>query len=367
MHYDLNRLARKENFDVRVLEKLCRISDILEEISQDPLLKTRLSLTGGTALNLIHTKEIPRLSVDLDFNYRHVDDEDWGTVRDKIDDRLKKILRAMNYTSFSINATYPLGRITVDYTNQAGRNDKLKIEIGYMRRFPLLKNDTRMGFHHLGKDESIKVLTPKREELFAGKLITGITRRTPRDIFDIGTISQLEFNPTLLRKCTVLDSLTVEGLRFHELKLDRVFNQVSMDTNLANLLTRDSRRSTDFSKVKENAIEFCEEIQVNLTPSEIQAIEQFYDKGEFNPDLITTKNEFHEKMQRHPAITWAHSIGALRLSMRWVTRVNGQKACQSKYIYETSISRLIQPAARLGGRVMDLSKLLLRGLVVTRT
>ncbi|KXB01721.1 hypothetical protein AKJ44_02240, partial [candidate division MSBL1 archaeon SCGC-AAA261F17] len=117
--------------------------------------------------------------------------------------------------------------------------------------------------------------------------------------------SQLEFNPTLLRKCTVLDSLTVEGLWFHELKLDRVFNQVSMDTNLANLLTRDSRRSTDFSKVKENAIEFCEEIQVNLTPSEIQAIEQFYDKGEFNPDLITTKNEFHEEIQEYPAITWA--------------------------------------------------------------
>lgn len=68
MKYDIDALAEELDFDPIVIEKVCRISDILIEIYQDPFLEKRLSLTGGTALNLIHKDEIPRLSVDLDFN-----------------------------------------------------------------------------------------------------------------------------------------------------------------------------------------------------------------------------------------------------------------------------------------------------------
>jgi hypothetical protein len=39
-----------------------------------------LSLYGGTALTFIHSKEMLRLSIDMDLNYRHKDTGDWGSV-----------------------------------------------------------------------------------------------------------------------------------------------------------------------------------------------------------------------------------------------------------------------------------------------
>jgi predicted nucleotidyltransferase component of viral defense system len=98
--YNIQRLAEKHGFQEDQIEKVCRISDILEDISAIPFLSQRLSLYGGTALNLIHFPQIPRLSADIDFNYRHIDeDRDWGNVRDQIDSSFKQILRSVLVTS----------------------------------------------------------------------------------------------------------------------------------------------------------------------------------------------------------------------------------------------------------------------------
>jgi hypothetical protein len=210
----------------------------------------------------------------------------------------------MGYDDLSIDASYPLGRLTVHYLDHLGREDKLKIEVGYMRRFPLLKNDRKGKFLHMGKGKRIAILTPKPEELFAEKLVAGIYRRTPRDVFDIATISGLKFNPVLLRKCAVLESLAHEDLRIHELDLGHVFGSVHIDTALASLLRKDISESLYFEKVKAQAIKFYKEIMDGLTTEEISAIRKFYDKGEFKPDLIVEKGEFHEEIENHPAIRW---------------------------------------------------------------
>lgn len=66
--YDFDELAHKYGFNTREIEKACRISDLLEDISTVEFLRNRLSLYGGTALNFIYAQEILRLSIDLDFN-----------------------------------------------------------------------------------------------------------------------------------------------------------------------------------------------------------------------------------------------------------------------------------------------------------
>jgi predicted nucleotidyltransferase component of viral defense system len=60
------------------MEKVCRITDLLEDVSAIRFLSVRLSLYGGTAFAFVYSDEILRLSVDLDFNYRHMDGRDWG-------------------------------------------------------------------------------------------------------------------------------------------------------------------------------------------------------------------------------------------------------------------------------------------------
>jgi predicted nucleotidyltransferase component of viral defense system len=69
--YDFSELAAKYGFNIREIEKTCRVADVLRDISNVGFLTTRLSLYGGTALNVIYTSRTLHLSVDLGFNYRH--------------------------------------------------------------------------------------------------------------------------------------------------------------------------------------------------------------------------------------------------------------------------------------------------------
>jgi len=115
--YDSHALALRYGFNRRDIEKACRISDILEDISAVKFLSERLSLYGGTALAFIHSKEILRLSIDVDLNYRHKNNVEWGQVREEIDTRLKDLLYRQGYSKadIAINASYPLTRFTVKY------------------------------------------------------------------------------------------------------------------------------------------------------------------------------------------------------------------------------------------------------------
>lgn len=113
MEYDLKYLSNTYGFDAKELEKVLRISDLLEDIFNVKYLGERLSLYGGTALNFIYLKDIPRLSVDLDFNYRHVNENmDWGDVRDEVEGRIKGLLYMRGYkdSDLRINPSYPLCR-----------------------------------------------------------------------------------------------------------------------------------------------------------------------------------------------------------------------------------------------------------------
>lgn len=301
--YDIRYLARKHGFNLRVMEKACRVCDVLEGVSNDRFLRERLSLYGGTALTLIHFDELRRLSVDLDFNYRHVDERDWGEVRNSVDEHLKHVLQLLGYTDLRIDASYPLARITVRYMNSSGLPDRLNIEVGYMRRAPLLKRDTLAGFLHLGKERKAEILTPVREELLANKLAACLHRLYARDVYDAARIGSLRFNDDVLRKCVVVESLMRKGMRLDGMKPEEIFRTVDMDDALRNLLREDIAASLDFDAVKEEAIAVYNSVISRLTEDELHMIEKFYEEKRFEPDLIDA-GEFHEKLKEHPAINW---------------------------------------------------------------
>jgi predicted nucleotidyltransferase component of viral defense system len=128
-----------KGFDDKTVEKIYRICDILQRISLVDYTKERLSLYGGTSLNFLHFKNIPRLSLDIDFNFRDLKTGDWGKERDEIDKIIKKILSDLKYSDkdVKIQAVYPITRFTVRYKTKDDQPDSIKIEIGYMRRMPI--------------------------------------------------------------------------------------------------------------------------------------------------------------------------------------------------------------------------------------
>ncbi|NIP33772.1 MAG: hypothetical protein GWN18_02475, partial [Thermoplasmata archaeon] len=78
-----------------------------------------------------------------------------------------------------IQPKYNIGRFHVKYTTAEALRDTLKVEIGYTRRMPILKEDARLEFHHPQRETHAPILTPSREEIFANKFCTMLARKGP--------------------------------------------------------------------------------------------------------------------------------------------------------------------------------------------
>ena len=65
-NHNLRDYVRK--FQPKTIDKVERLFDLLEEMQRHPVLKGKLAMFGGTAINLFML-DIPRLSVDIDIAY----------------------------------------------------------------------------------------------------------------------------------------------------------------------------------------------------------------------------------------------------------------------------------------------------------
>ena len=303
--YNFRAAALRYGFNSKDMEKTCRISDLLEDIAAVKFLSDRLSLYGGTALTFIYSQQILRLSIDLDLNYRHMDKVDWGQVRKEIDERLKGLLYRQGYNraDIAINASYPLTRFTVRYVNAAGSDDNFKIEIGYMRRTPILKADAQAEFKHIGTQETFKTTTPLKEELFANKWCAMLYRKTARDVFDMYRIADMEFDPDTFHKCAIIDSLTRELPKLYEINPETI-NEIPLDSSLGNLVQTERLPEFDFLKIAERVTEFTRTQLQKLTTTEKNMIDQFWEKKDYRPELIDPAGIFHTKIAEYPAVLW---------------------------------------------------------------
>jgi len=303
--YDYRYIQSRYPYSLTLLEKVCRMSDTLERITQIPFLRERLSMYGGTALNFIHLREIRRLSVDIDFNYRHRGEEaDWGEIRAEIDENIKEVLGSLGYADqeIKIDASYPLSRFTVKYRNHLGAEDSFKIETGYMKRIPILASDEYMSFTHLGTGRSFNVKTPRREEIYANKLVTMLDRATPRDLYDVASISESSVSMDVLRKCTVVESLMSLKKAMTALDADQIVKAIPYNERIRSITSTSQKPSINEIRLK--ALRFARRITDNLTENEKLCINTFYGEKRFRPELLGLK-EMHPDIRSHLGILWA--------------------------------------------------------------
>ena len=287
-----------------IVEKINRLSVILSAIGDAKLLQEHLCLYGGTALNLLHLKDAPRLSEDLDFNYRQIGDEDWGKKRDEIDHTIKRVLDTLGYAneSIKIQPQYNLNRFFVRYENENGKKDLIKIEIGYMRRIPDFIEDVNIDFQHPFFSRTVKILSPKKEELYANKFSTMLSRmkRKPnaRDVFDVVTISDLDFDWDLFLDIVMLETILMDlrhsEIRFIPLKKDDL-------SNLEKLLAI----KPDLEIVNRKAITFSNSIITDLENRKIKQFQTtFHKTGNVRLDLLRKPASIHPKISIHPQLLW---------------------------------------------------------------
>jgi predicted nucleotidyltransferase component of viral defense system len=295
-------------FNPRLIEKIYRISDILQKIYTTKYTKKRLSLYGGTALNFLHFKGIPRLSIDIDFNYRDQQQNDWAQERNEIDTIIKKILHDLHYNNddIAIQPSYPLTRFDVGYITEDGGKDSLKIEIGYMRRIPVLPSDIFLSFTHLRTGDQFLIQTPQREELFGNKFCTFLYRygeentASSRDLFDLYTISKMKLNTTLFDIAVVIDSLMRKEPRLYNRNPGNIIKNVMIDDQLKNLI----RNRLVPADIKEKTQIFLTEHLDNSKKKYKTIIDTFFDDHQFEPTLVKHYNLLNTHIIDHPSILW---------------------------------------------------------------
>jgi predicted nucleotidyltransferase component of viral defense system len=121
--------------------------------------------------------------------------------------------------------------------------------------------------------------------LFANKWCTLLYRKTPRDLFDMYQITRMKFDHNIFRKCAIVESLTHERPRMHEINPELVA-QIPIDSSLKNLLQTEKLPQYDFAEITREVQKFTAAHLARMKSNEIKAIDQFYDEKIFNPNMI---------------------------------------------------------------------------------
>jgi len=306
--YDKNYMSKRaaENgFNRDTYEKVLRLMDVLEFLNQDDLLKERLALKGGTAINLLEFN-LPRLSVDIDLDYtKNVSVDVMKKDRESISDRIFKFMDQQGYLrkkndrqSFILDSYY------FTYTNSSGNKDNIKFDINYVMRAHLYETEKRLiipeGFAMESTINSLNSI-----EIYGGKINALNNRAAVRDLYDVYKLAKSEMlkdSKEQLRKSVIF---------YHVLTSDKITGK--FDLKAANKLNQHSilRELIPVLKkgevfVLEDSLEvvrkFVNELMM-ITEREGEFISRF-NNGEYCPTLLFEDKKILDNISNHPMAKW---------------------------------------------------------------
>lgn len=304
---DIDLLASKSGFIRDNLEKVLRLCEILQFITDNPLTAGTLALKGGTAINLV-VFDLPRLSVDIDLDFtKNCSREEMLEVRDSINTDIINYMSTQGYNlSPSTKNPHSLDSWVFYYRNVAGNKDNIKIEINYSMRNHVLP----IVFHNVKLIDipisiSVRVLSPV--ELFASKIKALIERTAPRDLFDVYNMIEnnviQENDYPLLRKI-VLFYLAVGGSKppSVEYKLDSIesMNYCQIKRKLIPVLKKGEQFNFEKAKIEVKA--FIASLMI-LNEEEKAFVNKFKAKI-YEPNLLFESKEILERIISHPMAIW---------------------------------------------------------------
>lgn len=293
-------LSEKTNFQKDILEKVYRLADLLKTIYSDEFLNDKFVLKGGTAINFIYFN-MPRLSVDIDFNFVSGEQrEDMLKSRENIDKILTKIFTMNGYGMEKIKR-YALLQYNLKYTNTAGNIDRIKVEINFMERIPVFEI-VEKKISILNNPE-FKVMTYRLEELFSTKLRALLTRSAPRDMFDIYILlkSGLKLDESALKKCFIFYVCLAQD--FRKLDLESIGRIDSLEIKKFLLPLMEKGKRIDMDEISKKVNEFVSRM-LELNENEHKFIERFYEQKNADLDLLFEDMRYNPQLKEHPLIEW---------------------------------------------------------------
>jgi len=303
----LDKTASETGFIRDNLEKVFRLCDILQFLSNHPATRECLALKGGTAINLL-VFNLPRLSVDIDLDFcRECSRDEMLNERESINSLILNYMFAQGY-ALSPNTKNPhsLDAWVFYFQNAGGNRDNVKIEINYSMRhhvLPIVKKTVRVDFLQF----PCELTTLSLLELFGGKIKALIERTAPRDLYDVNNmLIENIIQPTeqcLLRKIVIF-YLVIGSRKKIELPLN--FNNIDalkynkIRANLVPVLKKCDR--FDLEKTKTSVKNYLSQL-MTLTDNELLFVENFY-RGIYQPDLLFDDTDIIERIKEHPMAVW---------------------------------------------------------------
>ncbi len=304
---DLDLLAVNTDFLRDNLEKVLRLSDILQYINANPLLFSHLALKGGTAINLV-VFNLPRLSVDIDLDFtKHCLRDEMFVLRKQINSDILKYMTSQGYQlNPSSKNPHSLDSWVFYYLNSSGNKDNIKIEINYSMRnhvFEPIEKDVYMESLSL----HLHVRTLTNLELFGSKIKALIERTAARDLYDVYNMLMLPVfsvsEQSLLRKIVIL-YLAIGGntppkTDFNFKAIDNLnFSQIKR--KLIPVLKKSDK--FEFEVAKSKVKTYLTTLMV-LTDNEKLFLERFNQKI-YQPELLFDELDIVGRINDHPMAIW---------------------------------------------------------------
>ena len=313
MNFDRNFLAQavaETGFRGEMLEKVAHLLNLLRTIQESEYLRTRLALKGGTALNLFHF-QLPRLSVDIDFNYVGAEDrEGMLAERPELEARLTALCEREGYSiRHTPDNQFAGGKWQLRYAAARGGQGNIEIDINYMFRVPLwsvqYRNSVAIGPLHV---QAMPVMD--LHELAAGKLAALLDRCAARDLYDgVKLLAMPELDRSSLRTAlTVYAGMNLQDMSEATPEYLNVSADEIADRLLPLLRKNDvSGAPPEVRAYTGRLIGQCREQLKSLLPfqtPEKEFLKSLTTTGGIRAELLTDDDALTRRIQRQPMLLW---------------------------------------------------------------
>lgn len=304
----LQRVANDTGHQPGTVEKVMRLLDILQEIARDRVLREKLALKGGTALNVFHLG-LDRLSVDIDLNYVGALDRDrMKAERPKVEAALTRLLAAQGYAVRRRPDEHAGGKWIVRFASALGGNGALELDVNYMARQPLF-DAARMSSVALGDMRASDVLALDLHEVVAGKLVALFDRHAARDLFDGRRISSIEGLDWSRIRAAFLAFGACARRDWRTVSVDAIdIDPRDLRQKLMICLPRGYFGGRDgIDAWIAETVALCREryaFLTELTAAEREFLDGVIDRGEVNAKLLDAPPELRARIAAMPMLAW---------------------------------------------------------------
>ncbi len=325
-----------ELLDARTIEQVRRQVNVLEEIYANAYLCERLVLGGASALLYVHFESaprivthlssgiqmmaIPRVTADVDADYHFPNlDLSYEEDRKKTESVLRSILE--RHGVLQIRKNERSLNLDVQYKGEEVQQGTFKVEINFMRRYPVL-GYIEGAFKDPVSDRTFLVKTYPKEQAFANKWRTMISRNKPSDIFDVYHISQADCDRQRFMRCAVLECMLELQPRgspnpwggdvLHRVLGLDVAENIKTTFGLSHRpkVYKGTFSVEDLKSMRKPVIEFSQGILSEMTEADEAAIERFFTDNASSPRMLVAEvlgmidpnNIFDQKVYEHPQL-----------------------------------------------------------------